>query len=223
MTHSPRGLNLERSSRQSFIKKHAGKVRVNQGIILEQRATRGRRLTASSPNAGLVQLAAFKPKEAWQALRSPVSEHLQAMIRWRATGAVPIGVLPTNTPSTLAEVGRPGEPRREHEIDEGDGLALSVTRDLSHWAGVDALAVVSPRPRPDQSRPTPPAGCYLLAARMVLSLVKRLSDFENASGWGRRSSFGEGESSRPCPNLTSSDPRLICRSGDHSWPRLLCT
>lgn len=63
------------------------------------------------------------PKEAWQALRSPVSEHLQAMIRWRGTGAVPMGVLRTNTPSTLAEVGRPGEPRRELEIDEGDGPA----------------------------------------------------------------------------------------------------
>lgn len=28
-----------------------------------------------------------------------------------------------------------------------------VTRDLSHWAGVDALEGVSPRPRLDQSRP----------------------------------------------------------------------
>ena len=70
-----------------------------------------------------MQLAAFKPKEAWQALRSPVSKHLQAMIRWKGPGAAPMGFLRTNTPSTLAEVGRAGEPRRELEIDEGDGLA----------------------------------------------------------------------------------------------------
>lgn len=34
-----------------------------------------------------------------------------------------MAVLRTNTSSTLAEVGRAGEPRRELEIDECDGLA----------------------------------------------------------------------------------------------------
>ena len=163
------------------------------------------------------------PKEAWQALRSPVSEHLQAMIRWNRPGAVPMGVLHTNTPSTLAEVGRPSEPRRELEIDERRWSCMSVTRDLSHWAGVDAwrgFAQASSRPEPARL----PAGCcYLLAARMVFSLVKFYSISRMRVAGGDNQALARVESSCPCLNLQSNDPTLICRSGGHSLPRFLCT
>lgn len=107
---------------ETFIKKHARKGG-EPGVRPLEKGSEQHHPTASNPNAELVQLAAFKPKEAWQALRAPVGRHLQAMIRWRGPGAAPMGVVRTNTLSTLAEVGRPGEPRRELEIDEGDGLA----------------------------------------------------------------------------------------------------
>lgn len=111
---------------ETFIKKHArntpGREEKPRARPSEQ-ANEGRRPTASNPNAGLVQPAAFRPKEAWQALRTPVGEHLQALIRWKGSGASPMGGARTSTHSTLAEVGRPGEPRRELEIDECNGLA----------------------------------------------------------------------------------------------------
>lgn len=134
--------------------------------------------TASNPNARLVQLAAFKPKEAWQALHAPVGKHLQAMIRWRGPGAAPISVLRTNTPSTLAEVGRAGEPRREPEIDEGEvlhecdpGLVPLGQRCLEGF-------------RPGQSRPDclQDAGLSAACSNGVQSR-RRLFDDGNASGW----------------------------------------
>lgn len=64
----------------TFIKKHARKGGETRGSSLAKGSER-RHPTASNPNAGLVQLAAFKPKEAWQALQAPVGRHLQAMIR----------------------------------------------------------------------------------------------------------------------------------------------
>ena len=65
---------------ETFIKKHARKGGETRGSSIEKGSER-RHPTASNPNAGLVQLAAFKPKEAWQALQAPVGKHLQAMIR----------------------------------------------------------------------------------------------------------------------------------------------
>lgn len=81
---------------ETFIKKHAGKGG-EPGAGPSEKGSERRRPTASNPNAGLVQLAAFNPKEAWQALRAPVGKHLQAMIRWKGSGAAPMGVLRTNT------------------------------------------------------------------------------------------------------------------------------
>lgn len=103
---------METSSWKPLLRNMPGREEKTGDRPLEKGNER-RHPTASNPNAGLVQLAAFKTKEAWQALRAPVGKHLQAMIRWKGPGAAPMGVLRTNTPSTLAEVGRAGEPRRD--------------------------------------------------------------------------------------------------------------
>lgn len=113
---------MEASSWKPLLRNTPGREE-RPGARPPEKGNEGRHPTTSNPHAGLVQPAAFRPKEAWQVLRTPVGEHLQAMIRCKGSGAAPMGAVRTNTSSTLAEVGRPGEPRRELEIDERNGLA----------------------------------------------------------------------------------------------------
>lgn len=94
---------------------------------------------------------------------------------------------------------------------------MSVTRDLSHWGGRCLEGSHSGQSRPDCLQD---AGLSAGCSNGVRSR-QRLFDDGNASGWRGIQALARVSQVALVFPIPKQQPYMICRSGDHSLPRLL--